>query len=498
MATAPANTSTLIAARRGVKKTKIIATVGPASANPEILRELILAGVNLFRLNFAHGEHTWLGGIVTMIRQLETELAKPLGILGDLSGPKIRLGELPPAGLSCKLAETYRFVRTPGADAPRELAERELTCNYERLIDELSPGNLLVLADGSVSMRVMQCDTDAGFAECVVERAGLIRSRQGINLPGVKLSIPCLTDKDRLDVVWAVDQRLDYLGLSFVRDAHDVRELREMLNSLSPEPPRIVAKIEKPEAVDDLSRILDATDAVMVARGDLGVEVDIVRVPVLQKRIIRECNAARIPVITATQMLESMHQTPFPTRAEASDVANAVIDGTDAVMLSGETAVGMFPVKAVETMAEIVREAERLVTSRNFEDTTSLLKTRALAVTEAITRAAGTAAEHLRADVMVVCTHSGRTAMAISKQRSPIPLLALTDNLPTSRRMTLFWGVIPHLTKAVRADPRELLDYVIGWGQSQNLVASKSKLVVIFDSKWATEGHDLLMVHVVP
>lgn len=480
--------------RMSFVKTKIIATVGPPNSSPELLRELVLAGADIFRLNFAHGSHDWLAGIVQIIRLISEELGRPIGILGDLSGPKIRLEALPGDVIQCGPAETFEFVRIPNPAKPRCL-----TCTYKKLIDELEPDDRVLLADGTVSMRVVEKHAAEGRVVCVVEQPGEIRSRQGINLPGVALSTPSLTEKDRDDLKWAVANELDFIGLSFVRKAEDISQLRSAIAELKPQhEPQIVAKIEKMEAISQLDRILEVTDAVMVARGDLGVEVDLALVPVFQKRIIRLCNQQRVPVITATQMLDSMQNNSRPTRAEATDVANAVLDGTDAVMLSGETAIGKYPVQAVSTMSRICHEAERLMIARPAVDSAGQPRSRALAVTEAVTRGAVTAAEQLSADVIVVATHSGRTAMAISRQRGRVPILGLSDRPETTRRMCLYWGVTPLLTGLVDSTPQELLKFVVEQGRRQKLLHSGSKLVLVASSNWSAEGHDLMLVHAIP
>ncbi|MEX2288608.1 MAG: pyruvate kinase [Planctomycetaceae bacterium] len=480
-------------AEAAVVKTKIIATVGPACASVESLRELALAGADLFRLNFAHAEHDWLAGIVGSIREISAGLRRPIGILADLSGPKIRLGEVSDGAIECTEGSRFEFVREPGLAGPTRL-----TSNYEGLIDDVGPGDRILLADGTVSLRVVEKPPGGERIVCVVERPGVIRSRQGITLPGVQTSAPSLTDKDVTDLAWALEHEVDYVGQSFVRSAADIRALRAAIESHSPaNPPHIIAKIEKMEALSNIESILDETDAVMVARGDLGVEVDVARVPALQKRIIRLCNQHRIPVITATQMLDSMQKNDFPTRAEASDVANAVLDGSDAVMLSGETAIGRHPRKAVEMMSRIVQESERLVRSTRFGDLHTQERSRARQVTEAVTLAAGTAAEHLGADLIVVATHSGRTAMAVSKQRSHVPILALSDRPATARRMCLYWGVTPLETDAVSTTPQELTRFVVDWGKRQKVLIAGSRIVVIGQSNWSQEPHDLMIVHAV-
>lgn len=478
---------------RALVKTKIIATVGPACESREALRDLVLAGVDLFRLNFAHGTHDWLLNALELIRDISVELQRPIAVLGDLAGPKIRLGVLQQDEVRCADRETVRFVRDPDPKDPRAF-----TSTYEHLIDDLNVDDRLLLADGTVGVRVVEKAADGSEVKCIVEQAGVLRSRQGINLPGVKLSAPSLTEKDLTDLDWAVKHGLDFIGLSFVRSPDDIRDLREAIQKRSPNShAQIVAKIEKLEAVDRLESILEQTDAVMVARGDLGVEVDIARVPPLQKQIIRMCNRHRIPVITATQMLDSMTRQELPTRAEASDVANAVLDGSDAVMLSGETAIGNHPSKAVAMMSRIAHQAERLVQSSRMPDIDSRADTRAKLVTEAVTQGASVAAEHLKADILVVATHSGRTAMAVSKQRSSVPVLALTDRPETARRMCLYWGVTALETDAVHDAPRELVKFVVDWGKKLDVLASGSRLVIVGSTEWSTDGHDLMLVHVV-
>src|SRR5262245_3678572 len=297
-------------------KTKIIATVGPASSAPETLTELVLSGADVFRLNFAHGSHDWLSAVVKTIRKVSHDVERPIGILGDLAGPKIRLEELSGGFLHCTTGERCEFVRHADPTNPRRL-----TCTYEKLVDELEVNDHVLLADGTVSLRVVEKHPAEGRVACVVEQGGDIRSRQGLNLPGVILSTPSLTEKDRDDLAWAVANGIDFIGLSFVRSADDIKLLRLAIADLrSAYSPQIVAKIEKMEAVTQLEQILDVTDVVMVARGDLGVEVDLALVPIFQKRIIRLCNQHRIPVITATQMLDSMTHNSRPTRAEAADL----------------------------------------------------------------------------------------------------------------------------------------------------------------------------------
>ncbi len=479
-------------AERPLVKTKIVATIGPASSSPEQLRGLALAGVDLFRLNFAHANHRDLEEITRAVRELSQEIQRPLGLLGDLAGPKIRLGEIPGDELCLIVGGRIEFIRGDTSSNPHQL-----TCTYEQLIDDVRVGDRILLTDGTVALRVIEKDDTR--AVCVCEQAGCVRTRQGVNLPGVTLSTPSLTEKDQHDLVFALKHGLDYVGLSFVRKAEDIRELKRKITELGPDTsPHVVAKIEKMEALADLDRILDETDAVMVARGDLGVESDIAKVPILQKRIIRLCNRRRVPVITATQMLESMTTADLPTRAESTDVCNAVLDGSDAVMLSGETAIGNHPKRVVAMMSRIVREAERLVTPHPEPPFAEGERHRALLVTEAVTIGAGAAAKHLDADLIVVATHSGRTALAVSKQRIQIPIIALTDSSTSARRMSLYWGVTPLVTSTVAETPQAMLDFVVRWGKETGILHSGNRIVLVGSSNWSADGHDLLLVHAIP
>ena len=475
-------------------KSKIVATVGPACEARERLRALVLAGVDVFRLNFAHGTHEWLSGILTSIRSVSLELDRPVGILADLAGPKIRLGELPPDGVQLADGARVDFVRAPDARDPIQL-----TCTYDRLIDDLQPGDRIMLADGLVAMRVVEKPSSNDRLVCQVDRPGRIRSRQGVNLPGATLRTPALTDKDRDDLAWALNNRIDYVGLSFVRSAADIVQLREAIAARSPTvSPGIIAKIEKMEGVTELERILPLVDAIMVARGDLGVEVDIALVPVLQKQIVRQCNEHGVPVITATQMLDSMQSKETPTRAEATDVANAVLDGSDAVMLSGETAIGLYPIQAVSVMKRIAREAEKLLPSLHTGKASNSSQIRATPVTQAVTLGAGVAADHLSADLIVVATHSGRTALAVSNQRRSVPILALSDNAETVRRMTLYWGVIAVQTPVAGACHETMIDFVVEWGRRTGLLRSGARFVLVTSTDWTSEAKDTLLVHVAP
>lgn len=479
---------------RRLVKTRIVATVGPACADSETLGQLITAGVDVFRLNFAHGSHDWLSEILRQIREMSASLQMPVGVLGDLSGPKIRLGEIDGEKVDCAENAVFRFARDPVAGD-----SHTLTCTYEQLIDDVSVGDRILLADGTVAMRVTAKAEDGNSVSCLVTDPGTIRSRQGVNLPGVNLSTPCITEKDRADLEWALKSELDFIGLSFVRRASDITDLKDLIaQHQGDRKPVVVAKIEKTEAIDDLENILAATDAVMVARGDLGVEAEITRVPILQKEIIRQANQARVPVITATQMLDSMTHNDLPTRAEVSDVANAVIDGTDAVMLSGETAIGDHPVTCVDMMQKIIDESEPYVNRGQLSDCHSQESRRATPITEAVSLGATAVAENLHADLIVIATNTGRTALALSRMRGQVPILAVTHREDTLGRLCLYWGVTAVQSKLVRQSADALLQYIVQWGMENNILRSGHKIVVVGHTNWLGQGHDMMMVHVVP
>ena len=456
-------------------RTKIVATVGPASREPAVLRKLIDAGVNVFRLNFSHGSHEEHSAILADIRRIGREVDRQIAILQDLSGPKMRLGPIPGDLVECSLGEEFTLVTDRTTENPHEL-----TCSYRNLPDDLKPGETVLFADGTVAMSVI--DTAPGRARLKVTLPGRLRSRQGLNLPGSDLNVKALTDKDLQDLDWTARHADDvqYVGLSFARTPEDVAWLRRELAARSC-PAWVIVKIEKPQAVRHLDAIIAAADGVMVARGDLGVEMDVAQVPAIQKRIITLCNQAHRPVITATQMLNSMEHSNRPTRAEASDVFNAVLDGTDAVMLSGESAIGQYPVEAVTTMRRICAEAEaymQLQQHRPTLGTPTSLAGLVQPITEAMVDAAYLAAEQLNAPVIVVATASGRTALALSNRRPGAMILALTPTEQTARALTMCWGVTPLVLLEVPSVDQELA-FAIDWAKSHRLVHPGQHVVFI-------------------
>ncbi len=458
-------------------RTKIVATLGPASRSAEMLGQLIEAGVNVFRLNFSHGTQAEHTATLAALRGLARQAGRHVAVLQDLSGPKMRLGPLPEDEVECILGAEFRLVRERTSDSPREL-----TSTYPALADDLKVGEKVLFADGTVAMEVVEARP--GFARLSVTLPGRLRSRQGINLPGSTLQVPSLTEKDLQDLDWTAQQHgeVDYVGLSFVRSAGDVELLRKELTTRKCVT-RIIAKIEKPQAVQNLEAIVAAADAVMVARGDLGVELDVAHVPGIQKRIIALCNQAHRPVITATQMLGSMEHSDRPTRAEASDVFNAVVDGTDAVMLSGETAVGDFPVEAVRVMARICSEAERGVGSRADCSRAPQRIAPSLAglvkpITEAMVDAACLAAERLHAAVLVVATDSGRSALALSNRRPAVPVLALTQTEAVARSLALCWGITAVVLPELSSVDAEFA-FAVDWSRSHKLLQSGQHVVLV-------------------
>jgi pyruvate kinase len=454
-------------------RTKIVATIGPASRTPAVLRRLIETGVNVFRLNFSHGTHEEHSQVLADILALGRELGRYVGVLQDLCGPKMRLGPIPADLVECPLGEEFTLVSERTSDNPHEL-----TCSYPELPNDLKPGEAVLFADGTVAMTVTE--VRPGRARLKVTLPGRLRSRQGLNLPGSNLAVKSLTDKDLHDLDWTARHAGDvqFVGLSFVRSPEDVSWLRLELKTRQC-PAKVVVKIEKPQAVGQLEAVVAATDGVMVARGDLGVEMDVQRVPAIQKRVIALCNQTHRPVITATQMLNSMEHSSRPTRAEASDVFNAVLDGTDAVMLSGESAVGEYPVEAVATMRQICAEAEAHLKAhgRPAHGASASLAGFVEPITEATVDAACLAAARLDAPLVVVATDSGRTALALSNRRPAATVLALTRTEPVARLLALCWGVTPVVTDAAR--PEQELTFAIDWGKARGLVLPGQHVVLL-------------------
>lgn len=431
-----------------MRHTKIIATLGPATDDPDVLAELFEAGLDVVRINFSHGTWEQREHLVRLVRNLSRQYGRYVGILGDLQGPKIRIHRFRDDVVTLQEGQSFTLdtAMDPGAGTTESVGVA-----YEQLIDDVATGDLLLLDDGHIVLRVNEI---AGArVVCTVEVGGQLGNNKGINRQGGGLSAPALTDKDREDLRQAAELELDWLAISFVRTADDVHEARRILREGGGEG-RIVAKIERAEAVQNLDSIIDATDAVMVARGDLGVETGYAGLTGLQKQIIRETRARNKVAITATQMMESMVRSPVPTRAEVSDVSNAVMDGTDAVMLSAETAVGEFPVKAVAQMAEVCVGAEAYHQSTGRPS--HRVDDRFDMVDEAIAMAVMYTANHLDVQAIIALTESGSTPLWMSRVRSDIPIFAFTRHEATRRRVTLYRGVYPVAFDITHTDKQRL------------------------------------------
>lgn len=464
--------------------TKIVATVGPACDSTENLAKLIVAGVDVFRINTAHGKQADHEYKLANIRAASQQVEISVGVLLDLAGPKIRLGELAEEPFRCELDATVSFVRGEPS------AANELTSSYEKLIDELDVGNRVMLADGTVALRVESVDDDR--AVCRVTAAGEVRSRQGINLPGAALSVSAMLQADVENAIWAAKNDIDFVSLSFVRSADDVRALKNLLSSHDCNA-LVIAKIEKPEALEQLDEIVEAADGIMVARGDLGVEIDVAETPIAQKRIIRVCKEKVKPVIVATQMLESMHHSSRPTRAEVTDVANAILDGADACMLSGETAIGDHPPKAVEMMSRIMAATERSLTHDISDRQTNK---RVHPITTAVTHAATNIAESINAKLIVIATKSGSTAWIKSKSRSLIPTLGASGSAKTLQRLNLLWGIKPIHTDHID-DSRKFRAEISAWGKANGHLQAGDRVVFVTGSGLLVKAHNMVLVHTV-
>jgi len=461
-----------------MRRAKIVGTIGPASESPEILGKLIAAGLDVARLNFSHGSHEQHARTIAAIRDAAASAGRPIAILQDLQGPRIRIGNIAePVSVESGHAITLTTDPQAGGGA--------IPVTYESLPDDVKPGDRILIDDGLIELAVEETGRQA--IRCRAITGGTIRPHKGMNLPGVAVSAPAFGEKDRADLSFGLSHGVDYVGLSFVRGPEDVLAARAWMKKYDAEA-AIIAKIERPEAVERLEEIVAVSDGVMIARGDLAVETSPEAVPLIQKRIIRLCNERRVLVITATQMLESMTASPRPTRAEASDVANAVLDGTDAVMLSGETASGRYPVEAVETMARIVAAAEQ-------GQEQAPIPAQAPSPTPfpaAVCAAGARAARETGARVVVAFTESGTTARLLSKERPPVPIVAYTPHEAVRRRMALCWGVLP---RAMRTIPNtdELIRELERSLREEKLASAGDRIVILMGAPVGERGSTNLM-----
>ena len=466
--------------RRSFSRTKIVCTIGPACDTREKIDAMIRAGMDVARINFSHGNHSQHLRTLKIIHQAAKDKGEPISIIMDLQGPKIRIGDLKTASVELKEGAKVTITTRPVVgDA------QTLSTTYQHLPKDVKVGNRILLDDGKIELKVIGVDRQD--VRLRVVSGGVLTAHKGINLPGIKVSAPSLTEKDKNDLLFAFKHDVDYVALSFVRRAHDVASLRDLIIEKGPKGRKIpiIAKIEKDEAIKNIDEILKETDAVMVARGDLGVELPTEDVPLLQKMIVRKCNELGKPVIIATQMLESMIENPRPTRAEASDVANAVLDGADAVMLSGETSVGKYPVQAIEVMNRIITKTEEQSALQNPFDPDWIPSSHEY---DPLSRSACILADQLKASTIVALTHSGSTAAHVAKFRPPARIIAVTDREKIMRRLNLIWGIrgliVENLKKDTDATFKKIQKQLLDEGYVE-----KGEVIVLLAGIPLFEGH---------
>lgn len=473
-----------------MKKTKIVCTIGPASESLETLKQLIHAGMNVARLNFSHGDYEEHGNRIKRIRQAAQETGKSIAILLDTKGPEIRTGDFIGGEAEIVKGSTVHI----SMHNVEGTAER-FSITYKDLIHDVYPGAKILLDDGLIELKVI--DINHEKQEIVTEalNSGTIKNKKGVNVPNVKVNLPGMTEQDAKDIMFGIEQGVDFIAPSFIRRQSDVLEIRELLEKHDASHIQIIPKIENQEGVDHIEEILEVSDGIMVARGDLGVEIPAEEVPLVQKELIRKCNIAGKPVITATQMLDSMQRNPRPTRAEASDVANAIFDGTDAIMLSGETAAGLYPVESVQTMSNIALKAE---TALDYDTILRrLTKSVSMSITEAISQSVNHTALNLGVSAIITPTESGHTARMISKYRPKVPIIAVTFSDVVNRQLSLVWGV-----HSVLAEPSnstdEMLETAVNKALTTGLFERGSQVIVTAGVPVGESGTtNLMKVHVV-
>jgi pyruvate kinase len=473
-----------------MRKTKIVCTIGPASESVEKLTQLINAGMNVARLNFSHGDFEEHGARIQNIRIASEATGKTVAILLDTKGPEIRTNTMENGSIelvegSTTIVSMEEVVGTPD----------KFSITYPGLINDVFPGSKILLDDGLIGLEVTSVDKDKNEIITKVLNSGTLKNKKGVNVPGVSVNLPGITEKDAQDIVFGIEQGVDFVAASFVRRASDVLEIRELLGEHNAADIQIIPKIENQEGVDNIDEILEVSDGLMVARGDLGVEIPAEEVPLVQKDLIKKCNSLGKPVITATQMLDSMQRNPRPTRAEASDVANAIFDGTDAIMLSGETAAGIYPVEAVQTMHNIASRAEQALVHREILSKRS--KQSSVTITDAIGQSVAHTALNLGVKAILASTESGYTAKMISKYRPSAPIVAVTANESTARKLSLVWGVTSRVGKHCKSTD-EMLDVAVEQGLNSGVV-NHGDLVIITAGVPAGEkgATNLIKIHVV-
>ncbi|MGF7014349.1 pyruvate kinase [Ornithinibacillus bavariensis] len=473
-----------------MRRTKIVCTIGPASESVETLENLINAGMNVARLNFSHGDFEEHGARIRNIREAAKNTGKTVAILLDTKGPEIRTGNFKDGQAELIQGNTV-YISMKEVEGTKE----RFSITYPGLIDDVHVGSRILLDDGLIELEVVDIDKGNDELKTVALNSGLIKNKKGVNVPNVSVQLPGITDKDAKDIEFGIEQDIDFIAASFVRRPSDILEIRELLEKHNANHIQIIPKIENQEGVDNIDSILEVSDGLMVARGDLGVEIPAEDVPLVQKQLIRKCNTVGKPVITATQMLDSMQRNPRPTRAEASDVANAIFDGTDAIMLSGETAAGNYPVESVKTMHNIAVKAE---TALNHE---AILKNRSqsvdMTITDAISQSVTHTAMNLSASAIVTPTESGHTARMIAKYRPKAPIVAVTYSEQVNRHLSLVWGV--HAVSGGRAaSTDEMLDVAIEKGLETNLLKRGDRVVITAGVPVGEAGTtNLMKVHII-
>ncbi|MBQ0140197.1 MAG: pyruvate kinase [Kurthia sp.] len=473
-----------------MRKTKIVCTIGPASESKETLKKLIESGMNVARLNFSHGSHEEHALRIKTIREAAQEMNSIVAILLDTKGPEIRTHQMQNDAIELVTGQEIAISMT------EVLGTTEVfSISYEKLIEDVQEGSIILLDDGLIELRVTSTDKEKGLIHTIVENAGTLKNKKGVNVPGVSVQLPGITEKDASDIRFGIEQNVDFVAASFVRRAKDVLEIRALLEKNNAEHIQIIPKIENQEGVDNIDDILKVSDGLMVARGDLGVEIPAEEVPVVQKELIKKCNVVGKPVITATQMLDSMQRNPRPTRAEASDVANAILDGTDAIMLSGETAAGLYPVESVATMAKI---AERIEDTLDHKEIVRLQsKQQGISMTDAIAQSVAYTSINLKVSAILAPTESGHTAKTIAKYRPGVSVVAVTSSGITARKLALVWGVVPIVAEKVR-NTDGILELAVQESLKYGLV-SYGDVVVITAGVPAGEAGttNLMKVHVI-
>ncbi len=473
-----------------MRKTKIVCTIGPASESVDKLVQLIEAGMNVARLNFSHGDHIEHGRRIQNIREAAKRTGKTVAILLDTKGPEIRTHDMENGAIELKEGSQLVVSMKEVLGTPEKIS-----VTYEGLIDDVVPGSKILLDDGLIGLEVVSIDKQAREIVTRVLNEGVLKNKKGVNVPGVRVNLPGITDKDRQDILFGIEQGIDFIAASFVRRASDVLEIREVLEANDALHIQIIAKIENQEGVDNIDEILEVADGLMVARGDLGVEIPAEEVPLIQKVLIKKCNMLGKPVITATQMLDSMQRNPRPTRAEASDVANAIFDGTDAVMLSGETAAGHYPVEAVKTMHQIALRTEQALQYHDILGQRT--KESATTITDAIGQSVAHTALNLDVAAIVTPTVSGRTAHMVSKYRPKAPIVAVTSSESVSRKLALVWGVYSQVAPQANTTD-EMLDIAVDAAIKSRVVKHGDLVVITAGVPVGETGStNLMKVHVI-